>query len=241
MRQQDRSAFCSICVDHAIEHINRMMKVKGGLSGITLQPAALARFFLAAPVLTSLTEQVHDMANVTTKQRMKHHELSPACVKRQMSDVQKLQTVVEEFDPFSQDNDRLVNIVTRAVMPQDVTRDILRADEAGKQQYIDFVEKRVIGTVSTLEKMTKLKLRTWKTACKTIKVKLPSKVVELKQNRSLFARLLIVARSRCDVNLQEAIGMYEFTCIPRSLFSPDGSVLACLDKHKLLAILEATP
>ena len=47
--------FCSIGVDHAIEHINRMMKVKGGLSGITFQPAALARFFLAAPVLTSLS------------------------------------------------------------------------------------------------------------------------------------------------------------------------------------------
>ena len=48
--------FCSIGVDHALEHVNRAMKVKGGLSGrpITQKPAALLRFFLIAPELTQI-------------------------------------------------------------------------------------------------------------------------------------------------------------------------------------------
>ena len=50
--------FCSIGVDHALEHVNRAMKVKGGLSGITQKPAAWLRFFLTAPELTRLSEEV---------------------------------------------------------------------------------------------------------------------------------------------------------------------------------------
>ncbi|KAL5016916.1 hypothetical protein ScPMuIL_006505, partial [Solemya velum] len=56
-----------IGVDHAIEHVNRMMKVKGGLSGITLKPAASAKFFLTAPEMTRLSEEVMDMAKASTQ------------------------------------------------------------------------------------------------------------------------------------------------------------------------------
>ena len=45
--------FCLIGVDHATEHMNRTMKVKGGLIGITLKPAALARFFFDCPIAVS--------------------------------------------------------------------------------------------------------------------------------------------------------------------------------------------
>ena len=38
--------FCSLGCDEALEHQNRTMKVVGGLTGITQQPRALARFFL---------------------------------------------------------------------------------------------------------------------------------------------------------------------------------------------------
>jgi hypothetical protein len=38
--------FTSIGVDHAIEHVNRSMKVMGGIRGLTQKPGALSRFFL---------------------------------------------------------------------------------------------------------------------------------------------------------------------------------------------------
>ena len=82
--------FCSIGVDHALEHVNRTMKVKGGLSGITQKPAALLRFFLIAPELTRLSEEVMQMVGISSLQRTKHHELSTAITERQERSIQKL-------------------------------------------------------------------------------------------------------------------------------------------------------
>ena len=38
--------------------------------------------------------------------------------------------------------------------------------------------------------------------------------------------------------LKEAIGNYGFTLTPRALFAPDGTILPCLDKSKLIHQLE---
>lgn len=175
--------FCSIGVDHAIEHVNRMMKVKGGLGGITLRPAALARFFLIAPVMSRISEQVLDMARSSSHQRKKHHELSPSMINRQMGQVEKLQTVIDECNPFQTENDDLVNIVTQTVMPEKIKLDILKSEEAGRMGYEEFVEKRIAGPTSPWQKMTKLNLLTWKSAAKTTKVKLATHIIELTENR----------------------------------------------------------
>ena len=89
--------------------------------------------------------------------------------------------------------------------------------------------------------MTKTSLKTWKTANKTTVVKGKSKTVQLKQDRNLFARLLIVTKSRSEINLREALGLYEFSSTPRCLFSGDGTILICQDKSKLANILEQYP
>lgn len=87
--------------------------------------------------------------------------------------------------------------------------------------------------------MSKVKLLTWSNASKPVKVTLPTKEIELKQTRSLFAQLLIIARTQEELDLQNLIGRYELTCLPRSIFSADGSVLPCTDKSKLMSVLES--
>lgn len=44
-KNQD-TAFCAVGADKALEHLNRKMKVSGGLVGITLNPNARVHFFL---------------------------------------------------------------------------------------------------------------------------------------------------------------------------------------------------
>ena len=44
-------SFCALGADHALEHINRSMKVTGGLVGITLNANVRDKFFLIAPEL----------------------------------------------------------------------------------------------------------------------------------------------------------------------------------------------
>ena len=74
-----------------------------------------------------------------------------------------------------------------------------------------------------------------------MKHKQVDQVVELKDDRSLFARMLIVARSRPDINLRECIGQHEFTSLPRTLFTVSGELLPCTDRSTLMAILEELP
>ena len=38
-------AVCAVGPDHALEHVNRSMKVSGGLIGITLNPTARTKYF----------------------------------------------------------------------------------------------------------------------------------------------------------------------------------------------------
>lgn len=70
-----------------------------------------------------------------------------------------------------------------------------------------------------------------------MKVKLKSKFVELKEDRALFARLLIVSKAR-DINLKDAVGTYEFSVATRALFAADGSLFHATSKSDLMSILE---
>jgi len=53
----------------------------------------------------------------------------------------------------------------------------------------------------------------------------------------LYGRLMVLAKSSRDTNQKEAIGNHEFTLTPRALFAPDGTILPCLDKSKLIHLL----
>ena len=62
--------------------------------------------------------------------------------------------------------------------------------------------------------------------------------IELKEDRSLFARMSLVAKSRPEIDIKEAVGQYEFNVVPKSMFAADGSMLHCTSKSSLMRILE---
>ena len=86
--------------------------------------------------------------------------------------------------------------------------------------------------------MKKRSLQTWKSATKQIKLKVDQEVVKLKEDRNLFARLLLVAKSRPNMNLEQAVGDHELSVVPRSLFSDDEQMLPCGGKTCLMSKLE---
>ena len=79
---------------------------------------------------------------------------------------------------------------------------------------------------------------TWKSNEKVVKVSRKEKLVELREDRSLLTRMMMVCKSRPEIDIQETVGLYEFSLVPRSLFAVDGSMLHCSSKSALLAILE---
>ena len=51
-----------------------MMKVSGGLVGITLNPSARNRFFLTEPRIALLAEQAENMFGIPFESKVAHHE-----------------------------------------------------------------------------------------------------------------------------------------------------------------------
>ena len=69
-------------------------------------------------------------------------------------------------------------------------------------------------------------------------VKIRDQTVDLKETTNLYGRLMVLTRSNRDIDQKNTIGNYEFTLTPRALFAPDGSMLPCTDKSKLIHNLQ---
>ena len=64
--------------------------------------------------------------------------------------------------------------------------------------------------------------------------------MKLREDRQFLARFLVVQQSRPIIiaSLQETIGTYEFSVIPRSLFLSDGLLLIPNDKSAIIHCIE---
>ena len=234
-------SFCSLGADNALEHVNRSMNVSGGLIGITLNPNARSKYFLIAPELARLAEKAKEISGMSAcKTEKHHHSLSTAVRARQEKNIEQLVTTFRNFtNPFLVESSDLFNIATKVVMPDKVKEDLCQQSAVGTQLLRRFVEERVTtGTYRIWYPMKKQKLNTWKSATKVIRVKANDKVIELKEDRSLFARMSLVAKSRPEIDIKEAVDEFEFNVVPKSMFAPDGSMPHCSCKSDLMAILE---
>lgn len=240
-------SFCGLGADHALEQINHSMKVSGGLVGITLNPNARNKFFLTVPELSRLADEAKEMAGATANDNINihHHTLADSVISREKKSIEQLLTTMENFtNPFSLESDQLFNLVTKVVMPDQVKNDLMEQTNIGQDLFGVFVKDRIqTGKVSIWEPMKKRKLQTWKKAGKKIKIIGSTETVELREDRNLFARMymLLVCKTRPQINIKEAVGTYEFTVVPRSMLSVDGSMLHCSLKSSLMRILEKLP
>ena len=139
---------------------------------------------------------------------------------------------------IEQSND-LFNLVTKVVTPSKVKEDLLEQCEI---LFEKFVKDRIqSGEINLWSLMKKRKLQTWKTMGKKIKVSSNGQILELQEDRNLFARMMVICKSRPEIDIQEAVGTYEFTVVPRSMFATDGEMLHCPAKSVLMSILEKLP
>ena len=63
-------------------------------------------------------------------------------------------------------------------------------------------------------------------------------VVKFKEERNFMSKLIIAAKSRPEIDVSKYLGEYEFSSVPKSLFSADGNLLKTIDKHFMLQELE---
>ncbi len=104
--------------------------------------------------------------------------------------------VRSSINPIIYEGKDLANIVTIIVMPAEAQKDVCNQDDIGHQAYAKFVEERInTNEVNVWARMKKVQRKIWKSARKSVKHKVTDQIVELKDERSLFACMLIVARS----------------------------------------------
>ena len=68
------------------------------------------------------------------------------------------------------------------------------------------------------------KYKTMSTWMKKTKVRVGDKVIKLREERQILARLMMIQQTR-KLDVGTVIGMYEMTVIPRSSFSNDGLLM----------------
>ena len=235
--------FCAVGADHALEHVNRSMKVSGGLIGIMLNPTARTKYFLIAPELARLAEQGKLMAGTSSKTQTSNHNLTTAVRLREERNVQQLTASIQRFtNPFTVEDPDLFNLVTKVRMPEKVKKDLCDQGVIGNKLLETFVKERIqTAEKSIWDVVKKHKLLTWKTTGKTVRVATKDKIIELKEDRCLFARMMVICKSRPEIEIKEAVGVYEFSVVPRSMFAADGNMLHCSAKSALMSILEKHP
>ena len=85
--------------------------------GIHKNHNALTKFFHVALELSIIANEAHEMAGLKSAKTTTHYELSDAMTKRQENNVLKLVDTIKEFcDPFANEYDHVVNMVTKALI-----------------------------------------------------------------------------------------------------------------------------
>lgn len=123
-------------------------------------------------------------------------------------------------------------------MDPETTFDIVNRDDIGKKLFATFVDERLTrGEKSIWDPLERSKIKTFSSSNVAVKV---GKDVTIKDDRNLVHRFMVLARSR-NMDLKSEIGVYEFSVVPKSLFSADGSLLMPTDEIKVLLHVESMP
>ena len=138
--------FNQISTDQALEHVNRICKVAGGLIGITRLESARERWCLTLNQRSDISQQTMDMYGLQsddTGKKQKSKEIGTSRIRRDEEDVKLLEQQLKRFHLFSIDQQDLVALASQDVAPEDLGNALLNAESRGKEKMKLFVDKRL--------------------------------------------------------------------------------------------------
>jgi hypothetical protein len=198
--------FTRLGIDQSQEHGNKNLKGEGAISGITQSAATLLKFCMCAPELARIASETETMVGMPNLNRTEHHCLNQATVKRQELAIANLSQVMKPCNIFTSDETQMFKLMTKEVLPKPVEESILATKIRGTLALNKFVEERLCGEINLWDKMSKCKnTLSWNSTTKEIKLQAKSEVLTLRATAGLMSRLLIIARSSCEVDTEEVI------------------------------------
>lgn len=235
------NTFNQLSTDQALEHVNKVGKVAGGLVGITRSEGARDQWCLTFNERSRIVNETSTMLDIRTaddEYSPSHHkEAGPSRIQRDRDDVQKLVEQLNRFGIFQHQNDHVVNLATRDIASQQITEALLTAHEQGREKMDDFVDQRLIKKVVGFhDKLRQSKSPTLKTMY-LVQNKNPAlKQKTVKADRNLFQRLLVSKEGGREVDLKQIL-CHELSPVPLSLSDTSGA-LRPTNKAALGSILQ---
>ena len=218
--QKNKISFTAIGADHALHQENKNIKVVGGVKGFLQNDWALVRFGLISSVLNQICDEFYYINGVEKE-----------TLNERITNTSKLLVTLENLEvTFEKEHDDIYNIVTKSVLPTTAKNEILSHFDIGQELYSNFLKERIHGEMPIWSPLKKLNIGSFKSIEKRLTTKLEGKVIEMREDKSLLRRLLIVSQKRDDIDLSSHISKYEFSAVPRSLFTYDGKLLPCTNK-----------
>ena len=238
--------FTHLFTDQALEQEIKELKGHGGIVGLSQEEAALDRLVTTTPHLARIVKQyLHSFPHASTSERNEHYQLAGDIAIRSRENALKLRHSIELHcggNPFTLISP-LKSLVSSALIPSSAKDDILHFAEKGQTRFEEFIRDRLLptSTLSVWDSQKKLKLKTFSNWMEKTKVRVGDKVIKLREERQLLGRFLIIQGSRPELvpKLEETIGTYEMSVVPRSLCAVDGSLYIPTDKANLMHAIEA--
>ena len=191
--------------------------------------------------MARLAEEAEFLISEPTSIKTEYHKLSPHFLKLEEDQVYKLtNTLISIDNPFEVETGKLFNIVPKKVALEKVQDDVCNYSKIGEDAKQTFLSERIFTRKANLwAPLSNVKISLWKEMTKKIKIKTKGELEaqEFSAGRAYFGRMLVIGKSRKDINFKNVIGKYELAVIPRSVFAQDGNMLHCSCKSALQDIL----
>ena len=169
--------------------------------------------------------------------KYQHKDLAPSSICKDENDVSGLTNVFLEtfINPFS--DSPIMSISTGIQTAENVTKDLLSAQQLGKTAMVQFIKERLAvgSSKSIFDQIKKSKLGTFKSINKIKVCKTKNKTMSLTSTRDLFSKIAIISQKR-SVYLKTLFN-YPLEVLPLSLSEADGT-LKKTPKSALLHKLE---
>lgn len=221
----------------ALEHINKLCKISGGIVGITRSKAALDRWMLTCCDLSRLSEDARKQAWLTINRRQTQKDAGEKRIARDEDDVEFLEQQLSQFNPFGRDTGNLICISTNDLAPPEIKQDLLSAKTRGQHQMKEFIENRLgeNPTSTFRDTISQNKSKTFRSLHAVQETKQSRQSKTVRADRDLFKRLLSASASGREVDIPSLLS-HELASVPLSLVSSD-RCLRSTDKSVLSHIL----
>lgn len=227
--------------DQALEHINKLGKMAGGLVGITRTESARDRWNLTYNDRSQLAKCTWllfglEPENIDDKE-WDHKDLGSSRIKRDYDDVQKLCHEFQSHRVFTSESGCLTNIITGDVATDEITESLLGAKKKGEEVLARFVDERLVKKeISYHKTLHKVKAKTFSSLYEVTITIDKQKTTQIKADRDLFRRLVVSVESGREVQLDTLLEK-ELSPVPLALATTDGQ-LRSTNKSQLAQIVE---